>query len=129
MASLNHIQLIGRLGKDPEERTTPKGTKLITFTMAVDHIWKTTAGETKKNTDWFFVEVWGKYGETLKKLLGKGRLIFLEGRLKTDRYEEKGETKYFTKVIASNVQVLDRKHAEEDASVVIPVEDEPAAEE
>lgn len=127
MASLNRIQLIGRLGKEPETRTTPKGTKLITFTMAVDHIWKNTTGETKKTTDWFYVEVWGKYSETLLKLLGKGRLIFLEGRLKTDRYEEKGETKYFTKVIASNVQVLDKKHAEEEA--VIPVEEEPPVEE
>lgn len=129
MPSLNRVHLIGRLGKEPETRTTPKGTKLITFTMAVDHVWKNPAGETKKTTDWFFIEVWGKYSETLLKLLSKGKLIYLEGRIKTDRYEEKGETKYFTKIIANNVQVLDRKHTEEESTLVIPVEDEPASEE
>jgi single-strand DNA-binding protein len=109
MPFLNRIQLIGRLGKDPEVRTTPNGRKVSTFTLAVSRRWKNSAGEDKETTDWFNVEAWGHLGEVCKQYLHKGRLVFLEGQLRTDRYEQEGETRYFTKVVATQMQMLDRK--------------------
>ena len=113
MPGLNRVQLIGRLGKDPETRFTPKGSKVCTFSVAVDRRWK-SEGESKESTDWFNVEAWGKLGEICQNYLGKGRLVFIEGRLQTDRYEADDEIRYFTKVVASQMQMLDRKPEEPD---------------
>ena len=107
MPSLNRVQIIGRLGKDPLEKTTKKGTKFAVFTVAVDRQWKDSGGTTHKEIDWFNVEAWGRLGEICLEYLKKGRLIFLEGRLRTNRYEKEGEIKFFTKVIARQMQMLD----------------------
>ena len=111
MASLNRVQIIGNLGKDPETRFTPTGKKVTTFSVAVDRRWKTEEGETKESTEWINIEAWGHLGELCQEYLHKGSLAFLEGRLQTDRYEQGGETRYYTKVVISNVQLLDRKEA------------------
>jgi single-strand DNA-binding protein len=121
MPALNKIQLIGRLGKDPEIRFTSKGSKVCTFSVAVNRRWK-SGDEVKEATDWFNIEVWGKLGEFCQTYLGKGRLVYLEGRLQTDRYEHEGETRYFTKVVARQVQLLDHKPEEEP---VVEEEEEP----
>ena len=118
MPGLNRVELIGRLGRDPETRFTPTGKKVCHFSLAVDRRWRSTAGETREATDWFNVEAWGRLGEICQDYLSKGRLVYLEGRLQTDRYESGGEVKYFTKVIANNMQMLDRKPGEEE--VVLP---------
>jgi single-strand DNA-binding protein len=115
MPALNRVQLIGYLGKDPEIRFTPTGTKVCTFTMAVHRKWKGNDGSQKEATDWFNIEVWGKLGEFCQQYLHKGSLAFIEGRLQTDRYDHEGETRYFTKVIARTMQMLDRKPEEEPA--------------
>lgn len=117
MPALNRVQLIGRLGKDPEARFTPTGKQVVTFSLAVSNHWK-SGGESKESTDWFNIEVWEKLGEVCQKYLHKGSLVFLEGRLKTDKYDDKGETKYFTKVVVQSMQMLDRK-PEEDAGLAI----------
>jgi single-strand DNA-binding protein len=121
MPALNKVQLIGYLGKDPEIRFTSKGSKVCTFSVAVNRRWK-SGDEVKEATDWFNIEVWGKLGEFSQTYLGKGRLIYLEGRLQTDRYEHEGETRYFTKVVARQVQLLDHKPEEEP---VVEEEEEP----
>jgi single-strand DNA-binding protein len=113
MPGLNRVQLIGRLGKDPETRFTPKGSKVCSFTVAVDRRWK-SEGDSKEATDWFNIEAWGKLGEICQDYLKKGRLVFIEGRLQTDRYETEGETRSFTKVVAQQMQMLDRKPEEPD---------------
>lgn len=112
MPALNRVQLIGYLGKDPEIRYTPSGKTVTTFSLAVSQRWK-SGSETKENTEWVNVEAWGRLGEVCKEYLHKGSMIYLEGRLKTERYEDKGETKYFTKVVAQAMQFLDRKPADE----------------
>ncbi|MBN1306019.1 MAG: single-stranded DNA-binding protein [Anaerolineales bacterium] len=124
MPALNRIQLIGRLGKDPETRSTTTGKNLTTFSLAVGQRWKNRDGETQEHTEWVNVETWGRLGEICSEYLSKGSLIYLEGRLKTDRYEDNGETKYFTKVVASLMQMLDRKPDEEDP--VATIEEAPA---
>jgi single-strand DNA-binding protein len=117
MPSLNKVMLIGRLGKEPETRSTPSGKKVCGFSMAVDHRWKSTSGEVKSAADWFNIEVWGRLGEICQQYLHKGRLIYIEGRLQTDRYEEKGETRYFTKVVASRMRMLERRPEEEEPAL------------
>jgi single-strand DNA-binding protein len=119
MPALNRVQLIGRLGKDPETRFTPTGKKVAHFSLAVSNRWKTKDGEAKEYTEWFNVEAWGRLGEVCQQYLHKGSLVYLEGRLKTDRYEDKdGETKYFTKVVALTMQMLDKKPEEEPVATV-----------
>ena len=123
MPNLNRVQIIGRLGKDPETRTTKNGSAVVTFPVAVDRLWKNRDGESRKETDWFTVEAWGKLGQICQKFLGKGRLVFIEGRLLTQRWENEGEIKYFTKVVASSMQMLDRPKEAEDHEAEIPHEE------
>ena len=121
MPALNRVQLMGRLGKDPEGKFTPTGKKVTHFSVAISNRWKSKEGEAKEYTEWVNVEAWGRLGEVCQEYLKKGSLVFIEGRLKTDRYEDKGETNYFTKVVALAMQMLDRKPSEE---LVMTVEEE-----
>ena len=117
MPALNNVQLIGRLGKDPETRFTPTGKKVCHFTLAVNRTWRTGEGAEKEATDWFNIEAWGRLGEVCQQYLAKGRLVYIEGRLKTERYtDEKGETRYYTQVVARQMQMLDRKPDEQDVA-------------
>lgn len=124
MPNLNRVQIIGRLGRDPEEKTTKNGTHFVVFSVAVDRNWRNRDGEARKETDWFNVEAWGKLGEICKSYLSKGRLVFIEGRLRTTRYEHEGETRYFTKVIANRMQMLDRPKEEEGPEEELHVDEE-----
>lgn len=118
MPTLNRVQLIGRLGKDPESKFTPTGKKVAHFSVAISNRWKGKEGEAKEYTEWVNVEAWGRLGEVCQEYLKKGSLIFVEGRLKTDRYEDKGEQRFFTKVVALSMQMLDRKPSEEPVMAV-----------
>ena len=112
MPALNRVQLIGYLGKDPEGRFTPTGKQVTSFSLAMSNRWK-SGGETKEYTEWVNIEAWGRLGEVCQEYLKKGSLAYIEGRLKTDKYEDKGETKYFTKVVAQVVQFLSDNRAGE----------------
>jgi single-strand DNA-binding protein len=112
MPALNRVQLIGNLGKDPETRYTPSGKKVTSFSVAVNRRLRSGEGETREVTDWFSIEAWGRLGEICQEYLHKGSLVFLEGRLRTDRYEQGGETRSFTKVVISQMQMLDRRSLE-----------------
>src|SRR4030095_3800252 len=113
MPALNRVQLIGRLGKDPEGKFTPTGKRVAHFSVAISNHWKTKEGEVKEHTEWVNVEAWGRLGEVCQEYLKKGSTVFIEGRLKTDKYEDKGETRYFTKVVALALQMLHRKPSDE----------------
>ena len=111
MPALNRVQLIGRLGKDPESKFTPTGKKVAHFSLAVSQRWK-TGSETKEYTEWVNIEAWGRLGAVCQEYLKKGSLVYLEGRLKTEKYEDKGgETKYYTKVVAQVAQFLSDNRA------------------
>ena len=118
MPALNRVQLIGRLGKDPESKFTPTGKKVAHFSIAISNRWKSSEGESKEYTEWVNVEAWGRLGEVCQQYLKKGSLVYVEGRLKTDRYETEGEVKYYTKVVALAMQMLDRKPNEEPEMMV-----------
>src|SRR6185503_379372 len=118
MPALNRVQLIGRLGKDPESKYTPTGKKVAHFSLAVSQRWK-TGGELKEYTEWVNIEAWGRLGEVCQEYLKKGSLVYLEGRLKTEKYEDKGgDTKFYTKVVGLAMQMLDRKPNDEPVPTV-----------
>ena len=121
MPTLNRVQLIGYLGKDPESKFTPTGRKVTHFSVAISNRWKNKEGDAKEYTEWVNIEAWGRLGEICGEYLKKGSLVFVEGRLKTDKFEDKGENRYFTKVVALAMQMLDRKPSEEP---VLTVEEE-----
>ena len=112
MPGLNRVQLIGYLGKDPEMRYTPSGTKVCTFRVAVTRRWRDKDNTQREATDWINIEAWGRLGEICQEYLNKGRLVYLEGRLQIDRVEQDGEVRYYAKVVASQMQMLDRKPEE-----------------
>lgn len=114
MPALNRVQLIGRLGRDPESKFTPTGKRVVHFSVAVSNRWKDREGEMRETTEWVNVEAWERLGETCQQYLKKGSLVYVEGRLKTDKYEDQGDTKYFTKVVAQAVQFLDTRAASEE---------------
>ena len=126
MPALNRVQLIGRLGRDPESKFTPTGKKVAHFSVAVSNRWKGRDGELKESTEWVNVEAWERLGETCQEYLKKGSLAYVEGRLKTDKYEDGGETRYFTKVVAQMVQFLDNRAA---ADELAETADDPIGEE
>ena len=121
--SLNRVQLIGYLGRDPEAHSTTSGKSVTSFSMAVSQRVK-SSGETKEYTEWVNVEAWARLGEICQQYLHKGSLVYLEGRLQTDSYEDKGgETRHSTKVVASMMQMLERKKG---ANTADSVEEAPA---
>jgi single-strand DNA-binding protein len=123
MPALNRVQLIGYLGRDPESKYTPTGKRVTDFSIAVTERWKTAEGETREHTEWVNIEAWGRLAEICHEYLNKGSLVYVEGRLRTNRYEEEGETRYFTKVVALAVQFLEPK-ADHDLAEPDPSEQE-----
>ncbi|MBN1667638.1 MAG: single-stranded DNA-binding protein [Anaerolineales bacterium] len=118
MPGLNRVQIIGRLGKDPETRFTSTGKQVCSFSVAVGRNWRDPEGQNKEVTDWFKIETWGKLSEVCQKYLTKGRLVYIEGRLQTDRYEVDGEVRYSTRIVAREMQMLDRKPEEVEAVLI-----------
>jgi len=107
MGTMNKVILIGRLGKDPEERTTSGGTRVSSFNLATDAY---HGGNGEKTTDWHRIIVFGKIAEQCNQYLKKGRLVCVEGSLQTRTWEKAGgEKQYFTDVVAARVTFLDSK--------------------
>ncbi len=109
MGGINRVILIGRLGRDPEERSTQGGTKVSTMSLATDRFYSTN-GSTEKTTEWHRIVAYGKVAEQCNQYLRKGRLVCIEGSLQTRSWEKPpGEKHYMTEVVASHVSFLDSK--------------------
>lgn len=107
MASLNKVILIGNLGKDPEERFFSDGSPVTNFSIACTEKYKDKTGEQKELTEWVNIVTFGKLAEIGAKYLQKGSSVYVEGKLKTDKYTDKnGIERTATKVICSNFQIL-----------------------
>jgi len=107
---LNKALLIGRLGKDPEVRYTPDGMMVTNFNMATDEYRKDKNGEKVQRTEWHRIVTFGKLAEICGNYLSKGKLIFVEGRIQTQSWEDKeGNKRYTTEIIASDMKMLDSK--------------------
>src|SRR5262245_52663941 len=105
---LNKVMLIGNLGRDPELRYTASGQAVCDFTVATNESYTDRDGQRQDRTEWHRVVVWGKQGENCKRYLGKGRRVFVEGRLQTREWEDKsGGKRNTTEIVAQNVRFLD----------------------
>jgi single-strand DNA-binding protein len=115
---INKVILIGRLGKDPEIRSTPSGQTVTRFSLATDEKFTDRNGEKQERTEWHNIVAWGKLGEICGQFLRKGRLVYIDGSIRTDSWEDKesGQKKYRTEIIAQNMKMLERKSDEDGGS-------------
>jgi single-strand DNA-binding protein len=108
-AMVNKVILIGNLGKDPEVRYTSGGQAVANLRIATSRSWTDKqSGQKKEETEWHDVEVWGKQAEQVGEYLAKGRQVYVEGRLKTDKWQDKqsGQERSRVKVVADSVRFL-----------------------
>jgi single-strand DNA-binding protein len=111
MANLrNSVQLIGRLGKDPEVKTFDKGKKLATVTLATNEVYKNHKGEKVEDVQWHNLVIWGKLVDIVSKYLKKGSEIAIEGKLVHRSYESSGgDKKYITEISVNDLVMLGGK--------------------
>ncbi|NBP65985.1 MAG: single-stranded DNA-binding protein [Bacteroidetes bacterium] len=114
--SLNKVQLIGHVGKDPEYTFTSGGTAVATFRLATSESWKDKNGALQENTDWHTIVVWNSQyrnlADIVHKLVHKGSKLYVEGKLKYRTYESRdGSKRTVTEIIADNIMLLDAKPA------------------
>lgn len=101
------IQIIGRLGADPEMRYTASGSAVTNFSVATSRQWTDNAGEKHEETEWFRVVTWNRLAEICAQYLTKGRLVFVQGRMQTRSWEDQqGQKHYSTELIAQEVKFL-----------------------
>ena len=107
MASVNKVILVGNLGKDPEVRYMPSGEAVTNITLATTDSWKDkTSGEKKEATEWHRVVFFRKLAEIAGQYLKKGSQVYIEGALKTRKWEKDGHTNYTTEIVADTMQML-----------------------
>ncbi|HXA17139.1 MAG TPA: single-stranded DNA-binding protein [Thermoanaerobaculia bacterium] len=113
--SVNRVILVGRLGKDPEIRSIPSGTSVAKFSLATDERFTDKNGEKQERTEWHNVVAWGKLAEICGQYLRKGKLVFIEGSIRTESWDDKetGVKKYRTEIIAKDMQMLEKKGDDE----------------
>lgn len=108
--SLNKVQLIGNLTRDPELRYTPQGTAVCTFGLATNRQWQTEGGEKKEDAEFHRIVAWNKLAEICSQLLTKGRKAYIEGRLQTRSWQaQDGTQKQTTEIVASDMIILDSR--------------------
>ncbi|MEO9870536.1 single-stranded DNA-binding protein [Ekhidna sp.] len=110
MTSLkNSVQLIGRLGNEPEVRTFESGKKMATFSLATNETYYNNKGEKVTDTQWHNIVVWGKKADVVENYLNKGSEIAMEGKLLNRSYEKDGETKYITEISLNELLMMGKK--------------------
>src|SRR5688500_15918285 len=108
MASVNKVILVGNLGRDPETRFSPDGAAICNISLATTSQWKDkTSGERKEETEWHRVVFYNRLAEIAGEYLKKGRSIYVEGRLKTRKWQDKeGQDRWTTEIVADQMQML-----------------------
>ena len=109
--SLNKVQLIGNLGKDPEVRSTASGTRVATLSIATSRQWKNASGEAQEKTEWHRVVLWNNRGsglaDVVERYLKKGDRVYIEGRIEYRTWEDRdGNTRYTTEIIGREMMML-----------------------
>ncbi|MFP4089403.1 MAG: single-stranded DNA-binding protein [Cyclobacteriaceae bacterium] len=110
MSGVNKVILLGNLGADPEVRSLPSGSKVANISIATSEAYM-KAGERIEQTEWHKVELWDKLAELAEKYLEKGRTVYIEGKLRTNTYQDKdGITRYDKKIRATNMTFVGGKN-------------------
>lgn len=111
MASLNLVQIIGRLGRDPELRYTSSGQAVCSLNVATDESYNDRDGNRVERVEWHRVSVFGKIAESCANYLAKGSLVYVEGNLTTRKWQDpNGQDRSTTEIKAKSVQFLDRRN-------------------
>ncbi len=105
---VNKVILVGTLGKDPETRYMPSGGAVTSFSVATNESWKDKqTGEKQERTEWHNISMFGRLAEIAGEYLKKGSQVYLEGSLRTEKWQDKqGQDRYTTKIIANEMQML-----------------------
>ncbi len=117
MSGVNKVILVGHLGKDPEVRTFEGGVKKANFTMATSEYRKDKEGNRVEFTEWHNIVCWRNLAENAEKYLVKGKMIYVEGKLRTRSWEDNGTKRYITEVEASTFTILSSKSDETEQKV------------
>ncbi len=108
--SVNKVILVGHLGKDPEVRYMPNGEAVANVTLATSETWKDKTGEKQEKTEWHNIVFYKRLGEIAGQYLKKGSLIYVEGRITTEKWQDKeGKDRYTTKIVANEMKMLGSK--------------------
>ena len=108
--SINKVILIGRLGRDPEVKYTPSGQAVANFSIATDETYKDRNGEQQRRTEWHNIVAWRRLAEICGEYLVKGKLVYIEGRLRTRKWEDReGNKRSTTEIEAREMQMLSPK--------------------
>lgn len=111
MASLNLVQIIGRLGRDPELRYTSNGQAVCSLNVATDESYTDRDGNKVERAEWHRVSAFGKIAESCSNYLAKGSLVYVEGNLTTRKWQDQnGQERFTTEIKAKSVQFLDRRN-------------------
>jgi len=107
MASVNKVILIGNLGADPETRYLPSGDAVTNIRIATTDTWKDKSGEKQEHTEWHRIAFFGKTAEIAGEYLKKGSPVYVEGRIRTRKWQDKeGQDRYSTEIVADRMQLL-----------------------
>jgi len=127
MAGVNKVILIGNLGKDPEVRYLDSGVAVANFSLATTEKYKNKEGERVSQTEWHNIVLWRGLAEIAEKWLKKGSSVFIEGKIRTRKWEDKdGNTRYNTEILADNMTMLGKKDS---GTTDVVSNDNPSAEE
>ena len=123
---LNKVQLIGRLGKDPEIRYTQGSEAVATVSLATSESWKDKNGEKQEKTEWHNLVFYRRLAEVVGEHLKKGSLIYIEGKITTEKYQKDGEDRYATKIVVSEMKMLCGNKTDGESHVAAPAPVVPA---
>lgn len=117
MASVNKVIILGNLGNDPEVRYLPSGDAVCNFSVATTESFKDKSGEKKEHTEWHRISFFGKLAEVSGEYLKKGSPVYVEGRIKTRKWQDKeGNDKYSTEIVGERLQLLGGKREDQPKS-------------
>jgi len=124
MAGVNKVILIGNLGKDPEVRYLDNGVAVANFSLATTENYKNKDGERVSQTEWHNIVLWRGLAEVAEKWLKKGSSVYVEGKIRTRKWEDKdGNTRYSTEILGDNMTMLGAKPSSETPVEVAPATD------
>lgn len=114
--SVNKVILLGNLGRDPETKTMPDGTKLVKFPLATSETYKDKSGNRVDQTEWHNVIIWRELAEIAEKYLRKGSTVYIEGKIKTRSWDQNGEKRYATDIVADTMRMVGGKKDSENSN-------------
>ena len=125
MAGVNKVILIGNLGKDPEVRYLDNGVAVANFSLATTESYKNKEGERVSQTEWHNIVLWRGLAEIAEKFLKKGSAVYIEGKIRSRKWEDKeGNTRYTTEILADNMTMLGKREYNTTQSSGDPSEEE-----